>query len=61
MKIKLELTRAQAELLKEVVEIDILRIEGRDMDGKQMILQRLYAISAKLDDELVDIPAQKAL
>ncbi len=52
MKIKLELTRAQAELLKEVVEIDILRVEGQDIDGKQMILQRLYSISAKLDDEL---------
>lgn len=52
MKLKLELTRAQAELLKEVVEMDILKVEGQDMDGKQMILQRLYSISAKLQDEL---------
>ena len=51
-KVKIELSRAQAELLKEVVEMDILRVESRDMDGKQMILQRLYSISAKLDDEL---------
>ncbi len=52
MKIKLELTRAQAELLHEVVEMDILKVEGQDMDNKQMVLQRLYSISAKLQDEL---------
>jgi hypothetical protein len=51
-KIKLELTKAQAELLHEVVEQDIIRVEGRDMDNKQMILQRLYAISAKLQEGL---------
>ena len=49
---KLELTKVQAELLKEAVEMDVIRVEGRDMDNKQMILQRLYAISAKLDDLL---------
>ena len=52
MKIKIELTQSQAELLHEVVEQDILDVEGRDMDNKQMILQRLYAISAKLDEAL---------
>jgi hypothetical protein len=52
MKIHLELTQAQAELLHEVVEMDVIRVEGKDMDNKQMILQRLYAISAKLSDGL---------
>ena len=52
MKITIELTKAQAELLHEVVEMDVIRVEGRDMDNKQMILQRLYAISAKLQDSM---------
>lgn len=52
MKIKLELTKAQAELLHEVVEMDIIRVESHDIDNKQMVLQRLYAISAKLQDGL---------
>jgi transcription initiation factor TFIIIB Brf1 subunit/transcription initiation factor TFIIB len=45
----INLTKAQAELLLEVVEQDIIRVEGKDMDNKAMILQRLYAISSKLD------------
>lgn len=45
----INLTKAQAELLLEVVEQDIIRVEGKDMDNKVMILQRLYAISSKLD------------
>lgn len=48
-KYTINLTRAQAELLLEVVEQDIIRVEGKDMDNKAMILQRLYAISSKLD------------
>ena len=52
MKIAIELTKAQAELLHEIVEMDIIRVDSHDMDNKQMILQRLYAISAKLQDKL---------
>ncbi len=52
MKINLELTKAQAELLHEIVEMDIIRVESNDMDNKYMILQRLYSISAKLHDAL---------
>ncbi len=52
MKINLELTKAQAELLHEIVEMDIIRVESHDMDNKYMILQRLYSISAKLQEEL---------
>ncbi len=48
-KYTINLTKAQAELLLEVVEQDIIRVEGKDMDNKAMILQRLYAISSKLD------------
>ncbi len=48
-KYTINLTEAQAELLLEVVEQDIIRVEGKDMDNKAMILQRLYAISSKLD------------
>ena len=48
-KYTINLTKAQAEILLEVVEQDIIRVEGKDMDNKAMILQRLYAISSKLD------------
>ncbi len=41
MNINLNLTKAQAELLHEVVEMDIIRVESHDMDNKHMILQRL--------------------
>ncbi len=52
MNINLNLTKAQAELLHEIVEMDIIRVESNDMDNKYMILQRLYSISAKLHDAL---------